>query len=177
MYRLDITPEGTGTNLYKIGTGRRPVWSPNGLQIAYIAAAQPAGRGSKIYLTDTIGRTTTYVQFSPSIDIPIESLSWSSDGTRLAFSAASFADMGQSHSIFWVQMSDGMTIRLTDDQGDDQHPQWLPDGRIAFLSNWQSPTRRGQAALFTMSENGVDYQILSSYRKISVFDWYFGTES
>lgn len=113
-----------------------PVWSPDGRSIAYVKDGlyrMPATGGRPRLL---LGKSS----FRQVAIAGISDLSWSPDGRRFAFTAAS--------SIFstlqlWTYGLDGALKRVTQDGSD---PTWSPTGRrIAFNS---------QRGIFTIRLNG-----------------------
>ena len=99
-----------------------PVWSPEGTQIAYIAAgtvvvANPDGTNARHVVSgaDTSG-----------------GLSWSPDGTRLAFTQGDH----KVGAIAIVSVHGGNQRVLTDIPGRQSAPSWSPDGQlVAFTSS------------------------------------------
>ncbi len=114
-----------------------PVWSPDGLQIAFddgsdISVMNADGTGLR-KLTDT----PDVNEFSPS---------WSPDGRRILFAA------GSNSTALEVMNADG-TGRAAFPGGDGAYwASWSPDGeRIAFLAVQDERSR-----LFTMGADGSD---------------------
>ena len=69
---------------------------------------------------------------------------WSPDGRTIAFSSKRD---GRFH-IFVMQADGSGTQRLTSTEGDDEHPTWSPDGRIAF-------SRGRSGDIYVMSADGT----------------------
>jgi hypothetical protein len=63
-------------------------------------------------------------------DIAGGRVTWSPDGTRLAYMGGS----GGTHQIFTVTLANGTVTRLTDDDSAKDDPMWSSKGRIVFWS-------------------------------------------
>ncbi|MDL4821179.1 protein kinase domain-containing protein [Actinomadura opuntiae] len=63
-------------------------------------------------------------------DIAGGRVTWSPDGTRLAYMGGS----GGTHQIYTVALADGTVTRLTDDDSAKDDPMWSTTGRIVFWS-------------------------------------------
>ncbi|GAA2149187.1 protein kinase domain-containing protein [Actinomadura napierensis] len=63
-------------------------------------------------------------------DISGGRVTWSPDGTRLAYMGGS----GGTHQIFTVTLANGTVTRLTDDDSAKDDPMWSSTGRIVFWS-------------------------------------------
>ncbi|HZL86344.1 MAG TPA: hypothetical protein VFD07_13300 [Candidatus Krumholzibacteria bacterium] len=98
--------------------GRKPAWSPDGLQIAY------EGCGGICMMPATGG--------TPAPSAPGISPAWSPDGQWLAYATPH----GGQRDIWIVPVSGGEPRALTQDAAADDEPAWSPDGRfIAFGSD------------------------------------------
>jgi len=123
-----IQPDGTGITLLTppedgIG-GSVPVWSPDGMRIAFQSSE---GDAMAIYVTNRDG--TDLVQVVTYQDGLCCDYVWSPDGTRLAFSDGASG----AASIYVVDASGANLTKLTDDPVADEGPAWSPDGsQIVF---------------------------------------------
>lgn len=134
---------------------RYPTWSPTGDRIAYVVQETeigeppiysmftmqyPGGEPSQIY------RTTAY----------LGGLSWSPDGSRIAFHVRDPSDYKDD---LWIIPADGgFASRLTTDPGNEGSPDWSPDGnRIAYSADYT-----GAREIWTMDEDGQDRHQVTS---------------
>jgi TolB protein len=136
-----------------------PTWSPDGRSIAFL------GNDDGLYLIDPDGRHRR--RFEGMFG---SRLSWSPDGTRLAFEirgeAPNWGDIGV------VNVEDGKRENLTHRPGDDSGPAWSPDGRkIAFLADlscvWTGKCRpdwtgEGPREIWLMDADGGHLRQLTS---------------
>lgn len=140
--RYIVTMDADGQNsvdLRRSFGGMEPDWSPDGSQIAYnwsggLAVIDAKGTNAmRLPPDDNLGgRLGLY----PS------ALSWSPDGTRLAFSLFERRDgravAGESN-IAILEVSTGKITQVTDMPGAEINPDWSPDGqRILFNTGQDS---------------------------------------
>ena len=154
---------GRAWQLVSEGSGWDPIWSPDGMSIAYVGQPSPdpaagvregagsAGRQSTADLADTGPRIFVVDPYysSDARDLgPGHSPVWSPDGSRLAFSGS-----GEGAADFLIMNVDG-TDRRGLAEGRDQ--AWSPDGmRIAFTR-----TVEGVDGLFVIGVDGTGEQYL-----------------
>jgi dipeptidyl aminopeptidase/acylaminoacyl peptidase len=126
-----LNPEGRSRDIWKVSLadhateklaeGHSPVLSPDGKTLAFI-------RGSQVYKKDMAGDSDATKYFT--IRGRAGNLSWSPDGTRLAF----VSHRGD-HSFIGVYSRTENTIMYLDPTvARDGSPVWSPDGsKIAFM--------------------------------------------
>jgi Tol biopolymer transport system component len=137
-----INADGTGLrNLTNtptgIGPGREsetgPKWSPDGNTIAFMktTSLEPDGDEAEtdVYTIRSDGTQLTQLTATGQ-EAPGGGLSWSPDGTRIAFTS----ERGTSSQVFAMGSDGGGQTGITS-AGSSFGPQWSPDGnRIAFLN-------------------------------------------
>jgi dipeptidyl aminopeptidase/acylaminoacyl peptidase len=102
------------------GFAPSPIWSPKGDFVAYVSTK--GGDAPEIWLwSPHTGRDVQLTRMGGAI----YSMSWSPDGTRIAFSD----DRYGSQDIYTVEVPDGEVLRLTSDPLYEVFPTWTPDGR------------------------------------------------
>jgi Tol biopolymer transport system component len=115
-----ITPWTTDS-----GDDRWPAWQPGGgTEIAYAC-------GANVCLINDQMQSRPLTTFANGV---AENLSWSPDGTKIAFD---HTPSGGTGDVYWVSL-DGQTLeQLTDNPAhNDVHPSWSPDGtKLAFSVN------------------------------------------
>jgi Tol biopolymer transport system component len=139
-----VEPDGRGlVNLTQTTTeDLYPAWSPDRTLIAFVSGQFPAG----VYLMNADGSDKRLIH---SV-LAVERLSWSPDGSRIAFQASS----GSGWDIFLMNADGSNVFNLSQAAGfansSDANPSWSPDGRtIAFHSE-----REGWADIWTVNVDG-----------------------
>lgn len=102
-------------------------WSPDGSEIVYVSNTPDGTSDIRVVHPDGTSDTRILEGF-------YDSVSWSSDGTRLALTGRPVD--GRNLDLYVVN-ADGSGLRpLTDDAAPDQYAAWSPDGtEIAFMRN------------------------------------------
>ena len=121
-----VNADGTGytpiTRWPRSNAGaQRPVWSPDGRQIA-VSREDMSGSGTAIWVLDADGSNETQIAAG-------RDPSWSPDGTQIAFIRYDSGGLQ-----IWTVSPDGSNERrLTQGSHDCMYPTWSPDGRqLAF---------------------------------------------
>ncbi len=117
-------------------------WSPDGVHVAWVARLGD-DRQQDIFLSNSDGSASRNLSSDASEDY---SISWSSDGVRIAFTSerSGFAE------LYSVDLITGKLRRLTWDQAHADRARFSPDGRwIAYES-----TRGGEAGIYVMPSWG-----------------------
>lgn len=162
-----------GTNVRPLGPMYvgPPVWSADGKRIAfygqlpvdwnlYLGTTPPPEAERRWRIMDADGSNITALDIGPKGFKHSLQLSWSPDGSKVAFAAL---DEGSQSVEIWVANVDGSDpVRLTDNGAVAGGPVWSPDGsRIAFASH------RGNTAgiIWTMNSDGTDQRRLVPHRR------------
>jgi len=124
--------------------------SPDGRWIAYTRAG--AGGGSHLWLMSRDGRNPRQLTTGTGQD---SHPTWSSDGTRLAFSRTE----GGAADIYVLRLADGSLTQLTTDGAANLAPDWSwANSRIAF----QSGRMTSNGEIYTMNADGTDARRLTA---------------
>jgi len=146
-----------GSNLQRLVTnGYGASWSPDGSWIAF-ATAVNHGRGSAIELIhpDGSGRHVVLWLRRVGLDGPDPPLSWSPDGSAIAFSATHGCCQGRYYRVGVVGV-DGSSAHVLTPMNGSAYPAWSPDGtRIAFVR---------REYLYTMAPDGTDVRRVPGVR-------------
>ncbi|MEX1024521.1 MAG: S9 family peptidase [Planctomycetota bacterium] len=109
-------------------------------------------------------------------------LSWSPDGTRIAFSAhrsPDYAHEPMESEIWSLSVATGELNALTDRDGPDTAPTYSPDGRrIAYLGFDDRRMGYHNAGVYVMDADGGDVRALTAEfdRSIAAVQWAGGSE-
>jgi TolB protein len=135
-----VSADGSG-EAEEVAKGWSPSWGPEG-RLAYTGCDEE-GEKCGIYFTDENLANPVRITADPH-DI---SISWSPDGTRLAY----MSDHDGNWEVYVVALT-GQVWRLTVNDANDGIPAWSPDGNyIAFLSD-----RDGSWGLYLMKPDGSE---------------------
>lgn len=142
----DITLMGADNSNRATITSERGIceelaWSPSGEKVSYIWYSEdelgPEGICRDICLVNTKDGSKVNLTNSPKFDD--RDVSWSPDGTKIAFSSRrQVVDMQ-----IYVMNADGSQLnKLTTGESSNYFPSWSPDGRkIVFTSSGPHPVR------------------------------------
>lgn len=155
-----------GTNRLNVsnqaGGDADPVWSPDGMRIAWVHYYD--GKGD-IIVANADGTNKKNLTNHPKDDrAPV----WSPDGTRIAF-----ASYRTDRWEVYVMNADGSNVvKLTDQKCQSHDPVWSPDGtKIAFICGLNQ-----YAEVYVMNADGSNETRLTSdptdlYREDAALDW------
>jgi Tol biopolymer transport system component len=161
--------EGSGYSWYRVRLGDIEGWAAgasldgepwlvpvrNGV-IAFARAAE-GGIGEAIVTVGPDGTTgETYLFANPGLG-QYEDLTWSPDGTRLAFVATPSAGNG-STEIYTIDADGSNLVQITQNEVDDDSPAWSPDGtRLALRVDEVDPGASGDSNVVVtpVAEPGV----------------------
>lgn len=155
IWSVELSTQRRRQLSFSPGDKRYPVWSPQG---------------------DVAFRTSNYdyylmrperEQSGPFLKAlwPIRDVTWSPDGSRLAFSRAPVHLVDNTN--IWVSDAEGGSRRvLTRGPGIQQHPTWSPDGtRIAYIAGQAYRTLE----LYVMKADGTEPQQLTHNQAHELF--------
>lgn len=134
-----VRADGTGRRLLTHATNRRissygPAWSPDGKTIAFSRTDRPGGEEAEtdIWLVNADGTGLRQVTRMPGEEY---SPRFSPSGDKLAFTGWAPSGSDVITSIYVLDLASGVVERVTS-RGDDEDPDWSPDGRhIVFARN------------------------------------------
>lgn len=145
QYRLEIADadgEGVQVALTSKEPIISPIWSPDGIKVAYVSMEL---KKPIVYIQNLMtGQRSTVANFKGNNSSP----SWSPDGSKLLVTLSKGA-IAQIYSI----NADGSDVqRLSNSNGIDTEGRYSPDGRyIYFVSD-----RSGGAQIYRMNADGSD---------------------
>ena len=143
-----MNPDGSGisrlTNNFAIDTS--PSWSPDCSEIAFVSSR--SGK-PQIYVMGSGGGGQRRITFAGSYN---QTPDWSPDGSKIAFTGR---DERNRFDIFLVDPNTTTITRITQDQGNNEHPSFSSNGRyIVFAS-----TRGGGGSKIYISTLDGSHQI------------------
>ncbi len=139
-------------------------WSEDGNSIAYLAT-EPVPQVSKdrkeylgdfevvrkeysfshiwtLSLSEAMNGPLVGKQRTKKKDFSVDSISWSPDGTRIAFSATVNPDLiqGVTSDIYLLNLADDSVKKIVSQPGPDNGPRWSPDGKQIVFSSGMGNT-------------------------------------
>jgi eukaryotic-like serine/threonine-protein kinase len=115
----------------------RAEWSPDSTQLAYAVSQQQDVR-LEILSLDSRASHRLQLPRLPRNNY-VGRPSWSHDQRWLAYSRA-YSAVAANSELWATNVSDGRSVRLTDDRQRDSNPSWSPDSReLFFVSNRGGP--------------------------------------
>ena len=109
-----------------------PIWSPNGLDIAYVSIGQPADdRAPGLYVISVDGSDERNV--APGRTLALRPLVWSPDGSRIAFVALE----GASSVVYTIKLDGSELTRVSETVS---APSWSPDSQRLALARSKGNT-------------------------------------
>jgi serine/threonine protein kinase len=153
------TTPATDTTVPDATSTAEPGSVPPTGEIAYAAWDYDTGQIS-IKIASADGSAEPLSVMSQSLEI--SALSWSPDGTRLAFSAQN----GSNSDIYVIERNGSGLTKLTDSSSNDEDPAWSPSGdHIAFVSDRND----NSDDIYIMNADGTNVQPLltTDWRKSS----------
>ena len=124
--RRRVGPDRGKPGLIEENAARRPAWSPDGRQIAYVGAGLAEGSG--VFVVEVASSRRRLV--APGVS---GQLAWSPDGRRLAVSGD-----GPAEGLVVVDLTTRAVRRLQDRGNFRATPVWLDADRVAFLVDQQT---------------------------------------
>lgn len=145
-----------------VSNGVRPVWSPDGNQIAFM---RRNGEQADIYIMNADGSDVRNLTLHQSNNVDFD---WSPDGSKIVF----LSDRDGLLEIYIMDTNGIGVQRLTQSQWNNSRPQWSPAGtRIAFINQAQALFGRTAYRIGIMNSDGTDLRYLPFEGLISDFDW------
>jgi Tol biopolymer transport system component len=120
-----------------------PVWSPDGLRIAFVSERD---NNPEIYVMNADGTEQTRLTNNAVIDaFP----AWSPDGKYIAF----MSKRDGNPQIYTMSSNGILQMRVTNDNADDTSPAWSLDGQfIVYIS---APTENDEGNIYIIKPDGT----------------------
>lgn len=137
IYTIDMDGRNLSQLTNKDYNDESPIWSPDGNKIAFFSNRRERRSelpvSLQIYVMKADGTEVRRVTHEgPALEYNI---SWSPDGSRLAFQSRPEINPGV-HSLYLINIDGLGRERITDGRNNDSKPQWSPDGkRILFVQS------------------------------------------
>ncbi|HSW37359.1 MAG TPA: hypothetical protein VLG37_03270 [Candidatus Saccharimonadales bacterium] len=137
--------DGSNEELIAVGEygAQSPTWSLDSLYIAYInlTSESPA---YKLMVKSSLNTDPGEVVYESDA---ISDLSWSPDGSQIAFSSV---DESFNQHIYLLDLTDGSVTQLTNGTG-EREPSWSPAGTQITYTGWD-----GDSEIFVIDSDGTD---------------------
>ncbi len=141
-----LNADGTDLRCMELRYSAGLTWSPDGQRLAFLTAGGGSAGEDSVSIMNPDGSGRTEIANNASGD---SLLSWSRDGTRIAFNSYY---LGANADVHVAHIDGSKATRLTDHEAIDFHPAWSPAGdRIAFSS-----MRDGNYEIYSMNTDGSD---------------------
>lgn len=180
--------DASGRSRQRLSGDRQPlrasyeaVWSPDGSVLAFVGWLNGE---EGIYMADADGSNvrpltrkreyvlpggdSSFMLTAQRRRIGFRNLSWSPDGSTLAFES-----WGSANDIWVIEVEGSPVRRLTNHRSWDMKPTWSPDGtQIAFMSGYESAAylATNQLDLWVMDANGDNRRRLTR-NQIADSEW------
>lgn len=145
-----------GSNLREIySNGNRPVWSSDSQKLAFICLDEKFQR--QICIMDKNGNNVKRV--SNISNLQHEWVSWSPDGSELAFAIGNKEDKNRKICVINI---DGSGLKVLYDKYDSIEPSYSPDGNWISFLNYLDRNVSGRGEIFIMRRDGSDVRRLTN---------------
>jgi len=174
-------------------------WSEDGNSIAYLAT-EPVPQVSKdrkeylgdfevvrkeysfshiwtLSLSEAMNGPLVGKQRTKKKDFSVDSLSWSPDGTRIAFSATVNPDLiqGVTSDIYLLNLADDSVKKIVSQPGPDNGPRWSPDGKQIVFSSAMGNTvffASNSRLAVVPAEGGTPHSITDAFdENAGIVEW------
>jgi TolB protein len=158
-YIVDTVTGGVQNFTKDTGTMSRPVWSPNGQQVAFLSSEdmiQINIRIADVLHDGTIDSASTRVM---TIEQGVDNYApaWSPDGRQLAFLRRTGSANTTNRTLYLGDDQGNVIRNLTPTLRNAMNPVWSPDGtHLAFLSD-----EGGEWYVYVVSANGTGLRRIS----------------
>ncbi len=134
-------------------------WSPDSMRISFVSERSGT---PQIYVMNASGTEQKRLTFKGNYN---QTPDWSPRGDFILFNAR---DERLVFDIFKIRPDTAEIVRLTQDQGNNEHPSFSPDGNQVVFSS----TRSGESKLYMMNADGTNQRILSRQKgEYTTPDW------
>jgi TolB protein len=125
-----------------------PSWSPDARRISFVS--ERSGN-PQVYMMKSDGSGAKRLTFQGNYN---QTPDWSPRGDFILFNAR---DERLVYDIFKINWTTGEIVRLTQDQGNNEHPTFAPNGELVVFTS----TRTGESKLYIMSADGTNQRQIS----------------
>jgi len=159
IFLVDLA-SGAETNLTNTNDDEsQPVWSPDGIQIAYISKPRRNSEYGSLYIMNADGSNPHKI----SEEILATAPNWSPDGTQLVFGLSRVGEK----AIAIINMVDGEIRDIVSSEDIVTDPKWSPDGRYIAYRH----VEEGSQALSIVDLDGNLQTELDGNSEYLEYDW------